>query len=316
MNFFDVLLARYLGGGGGGGSKAKELFNVTISYGDLVNNEYTLDKSYEIIADEFYSFSISDGSDTYTYYGVGYAVEGLGEWVDFYDGDNLICSVSTGEGVTRIYFDYFPEESTISVTFTDCGRTLVVGENGTYDVAEYGGVLVDMVQPQGDKTIYENGIYDVTSYETVDVQTPVPNGTTNIYANGTHDVSYFEYANVSVSLADLVNGSITVHNASSTSSVHCLFCAAKPVQPNYEWKVAQDSLYVTTNGQLTNSYAASSQTLTFSASAISSKVQIDTTRTTGLDLATIHYYSDGSNTILTVNMTGDVADIYADVVPV
>lgn len=80
------------------------------------------------------------------------------------------------------------------------GSTVTITEPGTYYIAPYDRVIVDVEAPNGGIILRSNGTYDVTQYETAHVNVPMnASGTINLTANGDFDVSAYATAHVAVS---------------------------------------------------------------------------------------------------------------------
>ena len=79
------------------------------------------------------------------------------------------------------------------------GSTVTITEPGTYYIAPYDRVIVDVEAPNGGIILRSNGTYDVTKYETAHVNVPSQaSGTFNINANGDYDISSYAGVHVAV----------------------------------------------------------------------------------------------------------------------
>lgn len=73
-----------------------------------------------------------------------------------------------------------------------------ITSNGLYNIKEYAQAAVNVQPTGGQKYINANGTYDVSNNSSVTVNVPGPSGTINITSNGQKTVSGYQYAQVNV----------------------------------------------------------------------------------------------------------------------
>ena len=99
--------------------------------------------------------------------------------------------------------------STINGKLRNDNSTLVIYENGSYDVTNYSKVVINVPNPStGTLEVNENGTYNVKDYEFITIAIPLPKGNININENGQYDISQYATATVGVvtnNYNDLIN---------------------------------------------------------------------------------------------------------------
>ena len=96
--------------------------------------------------------------------------------------------------------------------------TIIIDENGTYDVTNYASANVDIdvgVFPAGALEITENGPYDVTDFAVVDVNVPTGGGSEALDALVTRTITSYSNDTLNTSL-----GAYIFHNCTKLTSVN------------------------------------------------------------------------------------------------
>lgn len=135
-----------------------------------------------------------------------------------------------------------------------------IEENGTYNIAKYASVNVDVPNPsEGTLTITSNNVYDVTDYASAAVNVPNPStGTLTITRNNTYDVT--NYASVAVNVPNPSTGKLTITSNSAYDVTNYAIAEVNVVNPPARTVISFNN---NTSGALTVRYQDYNNAQTF-----------------------------------------------------